>query len=70
MEISNIFKSKADRMIMSPHMPVTLLQQLGNCFSLFSHCSRVCVCVYINILVRIYICVCVSIHTRMHIYFF
>ena len=58
MEISNIFNSKADRMIISPCMLVTLLQQLGNWLSVFRFPLFLCVCV------------CVCVHTYRHIYFF
>ena len=56
MEISNIFNSKADRMIMRPCMPVTLLQQLGNWLSVF--------------LFPLFLCVCVCVYTRIGIYIF
>lgn len=68
MEISNILKSEADRMIMSPHMPITPASTIRKLFfpvqSLFP-----CVCVYINILACIYMCVCVCTHTYAYIFF-
>ena len=60
MEISNIFNSKADRMVISPRMPVTLLQQLGSWFSLFLFALLLCVCVCAYILG---VCVCVCVYT-------
>ena len=60
MDISNIFNSKADRMIISPCMLVTLLQQLGNWLSVFRFPLFLCVCV----------CVCVCVYTRIGIYIF
>lgn len=69
MEISNILKSEADRMIMSPHMPITPASTIRKLFfpvqSLFP-----CVCVYINILACIYMCVCVCTHTYAYIFFY
>lgn len=62
MEISNILTSKEDNIIMSPHMPVVLLQYLGNCFSLFSHCSCVCLCACVHK----YMCIRVYVHMYTH----
>ena len=62
MEISNIFNSKADRMVISPRMPVTLLQQLGSWFSLFLFALLLCVCVCAYILG---VCVCVCVYTHV-----